>query len=641
MDHRPFLLNTSVHHARGRRGVQRIHTFQGSDVVRSIQCASSVSAKRVMLRIGWRASLGSLLVSLQADFEAGVRSSGLRGRTTFTVLKRLAAHYTRGDRAMRPLRNPGICALQRLSPHRLSAPCAGLFWWVVAALVVTNPSAAATRYVFAAFKGDSAENEKLSIYTSSDGLNFTLLSNTGYSGPTGVLRDPSLMKHSDGQYYVAYTVYSWDTESTSFAIAKSPDLAKWTFLVSVPAQVSGARHTWAPEWFKDSDGSTHLIVSVDSPEWDFKPYLYTATNDTLTQWSAPQPLGFGPNYIDTFIVTVGNTYHAFVKNETTKYIEHATASALRGPWTFVGTGDWAGWGSGKEGPALFRLDNGSWRMFLDCYSGCGYLHTTSTDLMTWSATSTVPGGLSGTVRHGTVLREETGSGGASSTGGASSAGGATATTSGGQSNLGGASAAGGSGTRSSGGAGTFAGSATVGGNESTGGTGGSGGTRTTALATGGEVALGGSNSGGARSTGGRSSLSSSAPSQGGAAVSGGNASSGAAGNTSAGMSTASTGGMRDTGGMTSTGGSSGHTATATAGTKSGGSHAVAVGGASTSVVNSAAAASDAGNGCGGSLPGSSARPSWLLAAVSVLACIRRRRAARVRAIRGQETHSPG
>jgi MYXO-CTERM domain-containing protein len=272
-------------------------------------------------------------------------------------------------------------------------------------------SAAATRYVFATFLGDAVSAEKLSVYTSNDGLNFTLLANTGYGGPTGVLRDPTLMKHSDGKYYVAYTLQSWTTNSASFGIASSSDLLEWSFVAEVAAGIANTRYTWAPEWFKDDDG-IHLIVSIETLDAtnDFRSYDFKASDNTLTRWDAPVAIGIGPNNIDTFVVKDGAAYHAFSKNETTKFIEHATAPALRGPWTWVGIGDWAGWGSGKEGISLFQLDDGQWRMFLDCYTGCGFLYATSGALDTWSGTQLLPGGLSGVVRHGTVLREEVSAG---------------------------------------------------------------------------------------------------------------------------------------------------------------------------------------------------------------------------------------
>jgi hypothetical protein len=369
---------------------------------------------------------------------------------------------------------------------------------IIGCLASTWPipaEAAGTRYIFSSFGGDLPAEETLSIYTSTNGLDFTLLSHTGYSGPTGVLRDPSIMKHTDGKYYVAYTVQSWTTTSMSFAIASSADLLDWKLVAEIPAEVPGARDTWAPEWFKDSDGSVNLVVSIDTlgTDSDFRVYKLTAADATLTRWGTPTPIGIGPNYIDTFIVEVGGRYHAFTKNETTKFVEHATAPGLTGPWTFVGTGNWAGWGAGKQGPAVFQLDDGQWRIFLDCYGGCGLLQATSPDLATWSAASVVPDGLSGMARPGTVLREEaTGSAGSS---GGGAGGGAVAGRPGGGGN------ANGGGPGSSGpGAGSGAGTGGRGG--------GSGGARTSPTGTGGGVGRGGSTSlhgssgGGPSATGG-------------------------------------------------------------------------------------------------------------------------------------------
>ena len=106
---------------------------------------------------------------------------------------------------------------------------------------------------------------------------------------------------------------------------------------------------------------------------------------------------------------VGSTYHVFAKNETTKYIEHATATSLTGPWTIVGSGNWAGWGSGLEGPALVQLPDGRWRLYFDNYAAGHYYYADSSDLSTFTAKTELPG-LSGSVRHFTVLREDVGDG---------------------------------------------------------------------------------------------------------------------------------------------------------------------------------------------------------------------------------------
>jgi hypothetical protein len=270
---------------------------------------------------------------------------------------------------------------------------------LLAALLLAGPAAAATTYLFTTFKGDAAAEQKLWVHTSADGTSFSLVAPATFAGPTGVLRDPSIMKHTDGRYYIAFTVQSWTTQSTTFAIASSSNLLNWTTVATVDAGVAGTAYTWAPEWYVE-DGVVRIIVSLGTAGFSFRPYLYTATSSNLSTWSGPQDMGIGSNYIDTFVVKSGSQYHAFAKNETTKYIEHAVAPAVTGPWTWTGTGNWSGWGSGYEAPALARMDDGTWRIYIDRYTAGGIWTATSTDLNTWSGL-----GFVGYLRHGTVLRD--------------------------------------------------------------------------------------------------------------------------------------------------------------------------------------------------------------------------------------------
>ena len=54
-----------------------------------------------------------------------------------------------------------------------------------------------------------------------------------------------------------------------------------------------------------------------------------------------------------------------------------------------------------EGPSLVRLDNGSWRIYVDRYSTDGGICTaTSSDLNTWTGLSAIS--CSG-CRHGTAI----------------------------------------------------------------------------------------------------------------------------------------------------------------------------------------------------------------------------------------------
>jgi len=428
---------------------------------------------------------------------------------------------------------------------------------LTAVLLAGSPRATATTYIFATFKGDDAAGMKLSIYTSTDSINFTLLSDTGFGGNTSYIRDPSIMKYTDGKYYIAYTdpmTASCCNPEDHFGIAVSSDLIHWSDLTTVKAGVPSVSRTWAPEWYVEG-GVVRVIANIDTGSElpDFEPYAFTAQNSELTQWSGPTVLGIGPDYIDTYVAKLGSTYHAFIKSETTRYLEHATAPSLTGPWTFVGKNDWAGWGSGLEGPAIVQLDNGQYRMYVDPQSGGVPCQTmTSSDLNTWSARASIPGTAGTVIRHGTVIRDVTGlgsngyftaAGGSSGTGGATGSGGA----------------AGSGGTTGSGG--SKGGSTETGGSSATGGVSGSGGakggsTSSGSTATGGSTTMGGSTlTGGTIATGGSAGISGG---NGGSASSlGGHGGAGTGGATDSGRDTGNADASTGTGGSTGAAGSAG------------------------------------------------------------------------------------
>ncbi|MET9441224.1 glycoside hydrolase family 43 protein [Streptomyces sp. NPDC006610] len=279
------------------------------------------------------------------------------------------------------------------------------------------PSGSATRYTIVPFL--DSDDGTVNVYQSDDATDFRLLRSAAYRPPAHRIRDASILKHTDGLYYLVYTTRTWQDTSTTIGFARSADRLDWTFLYDHPVPIAGLSRAWAPEWFVDADGSVHVIVSCSTADnqWIFTPYRMRAANSALTAWSPPVALtGIGANRIDTFIVRTGSTYHAFPKNETTKYIEYATASSLGGPYTVHRTGDWAGWGGTREGPALIRLDNGAWRIFFDGYGDGSYYYSDSHDTFaTWTAPRRLPG-ISGTARHFTVLKETVPAGPALATG---------------------------------------------------------------------------------------------------------------------------------------------------------------------------------------------------------------------------------
>lgn len=306
---------------------------------------------------------------------------------------------------------------------------------IAAALFVAAPGSVDAepstgwRYTMVAFS--NASDRDMDVYESSDGTQFRLLKKSAYRPPTGRVRDPSIFRNSDGWYYVTYTT----ANGANIGFAKSRDRINWTHIVDYPVPLccaflpgtgdgtgsssgpgsSGSAGSsdgpslspfttkaWAPEWFVDG-GRVNVILSM-STGGGFVPYLMAAIDPSFRLWTFPTPItGLRADRIDTTVVKVGATYHAFVKNETKKVIEHAVASSLGGPYRFVPPGNW---GTLVEGPAVVQLPNGAWRVYLDAYTKGKYLYSDSVDgMQTWSPVAELPG-LSGTVRHAGVIREE-------------------------------------------------------------------------------------------------------------------------------------------------------------------------------------------------------------------------------------------
>lgn len=262
-------------------------------------------------------------------------------------------------------------------------------------------------YVLTSFINGDARS--MSVYRSTDATHFTLEKAEAFKPPQGLLRDPSIIRHKDGWYYVTYTT-DWNNDLIGFA--RSKDLKEWTFLGNHRISIPGTTNSWAPEWFVDADGSVHVIlaVSTNGPNGQFKTYRLTAKDDSLSNWTAPSVLhGLGPNHIDAKIIQEAGRYYAFIKNETTKFIELATAPKLDGPWVFIRTGDWAGWGTLVEGPAVVKRPDGGWRIYFDQYVDKRYWYSDSIGpgfTGQWAPKVELPGGLSGKVRHFTVLKDE-------------------------------------------------------------------------------------------------------------------------------------------------------------------------------------------------------------------------------------------
>ncbi|WP_227979827.1 hypothetical protein [Nocardia spumae] len=273
--------------------------------------------------------------------------------------------------------------------------------------VGTDPRRVPSRYTMTAFRAHS--DSTMAVYESVDGTRFTPVAERAYTPRNGLVRDPSVLLHTDGWYYLTYTMAP---DATSIGVARSRDRITWTAMAPVPILVPGRLEgAWAPEWYADAAGRVGILVSLT---WGhgFTPHLVVPLGHDLSAWAPPLPLlNLGPRgpgslgYIDTQLVRLDGRLYAFVKNEDTKLIELAVADNPLGPYSFVAEGDWAGWGGPREGPSVVVLPDGGHRIYLDAYTEGRYLYSDSYDgFRTWSAPVELPG-LSGVIRHGTVLAE--------------------------------------------------------------------------------------------------------------------------------------------------------------------------------------------------------------------------------------------
>jgi len=224
------------------------------------------------------------------------------------------------------------------------------------------------------------------------------------SGPvqtTQNVGDPSLLHHN-GRWYAAYT-----GEGTPYkvGILYSDDLVTWAKLPigNMPdfESVGTPGLAWAPELFKDDDGTIRLYIGfrftpalggAAYPEWGlFETHCTTDDLVTNAPWTAftrvSGTFAAGwPEMIDPFMIKREGTYYLFYKNETAKEIEYASGPTATGPFTIVENGDWAGWGNGWEGFSMIPLPGvpNGWRAFLDKEGKGLYYSDSLDDWETWT-----------------------------------------------------------------------------------------------------------------------------------------------------------------------------------------------------------------------------------------------------------------
>lgn len=190
--------------------------------------------------------------------------------------------------------------------------------------------------------------DTLSVLSSQDGANFVSLASETWAPPSGRLIDPTLARHADGRYVLAYASGAPGT----IGLATSQDLRRWEFQREIKL---GAGQVRAPAWLRGADGRLHMILTLPTANGGQGAYFVTP-DDKLTGWGAPAPLrGLDTGYLDTVIAADGGGYVAVAREERSGRLVLARASELGGPWRIEPPAALGGLGANPKVAGLVRL----------------------------------------------------------------------------------------------------------------------------------------------------------------------------------------------------------------------------------------------------------------------------------------------
>lgn len=224
--------------------------------------------------------------------------------------------------------------------------------------------------MFSYFKENGEDG--LHLAYSMDGLKWTALKNDNsflkpMVGKEKLMRDPCIIQGMDGYFHMVWTA-SWQDKGIGYA--RSKDLITWSEQQFIPVMQheTTALNCWAPEITYDKRNKQYIIYWATTipgryPDTDttgddkYNHRLYFVTTRNFKQFSNTKLLyDRGFSVIDASIVSNGNRYLMFLKDETKKppqkNLRLAVADNAIGPYTvpslpFTDTSYWA------EGPTAF------------------------------------------------------------------------------------------------------------------------------------------------------------------------------------------------------------------------------------------------------------------------------------------------
>jgi hypothetical protein len=254
----------------------------------------------------------------------------------------------------------------------------------------------------------------LRLLNSLDAATFSPVSGSVLAGPApaGYYPDPGFLHDKTGglqQYAGKYWIAADNSTccglvGTTFSLRWSLDLQNWNEVGPISVAVAGANRTWAPDIFRDDDGTIYATISVSTDgETTFYIYGATLSGENLTTvgtWHLLLDLPGHKTIDPQMLKTVNGSGYAIFAKDASQNIDYATSSTPLG--TYAAQVSNLAFG---EGPWVVQTSATNWRLYFDTVTvpNQGLWFKDSTDgWATWSAAQQVKSPW--LTRHGSIVR---------------------------------------------------------------------------------------------------------------------------------------------------------------------------------------------------------------------------------------------
>lgn len=162
---------------------------------------------------------------------------------------------------------------------------------------------------------------KQRLVGSNDGLNWDTLKSYGFGW-----RDIDMIKIGD-RYFICATddcvYYTYDFET----------------FTNVPVK-SGYKMSWAPEWFKDTDGTIYMFYAGGNSTSTFFKMFYRSFDPNTLTWGNPIPVSFeddNSSRIDANVHYINGKYYMWIANQQSHDVELYKADKINGVYHKINT----------------------------------------------------------------------------------------------------------------------------------------------------------------------------------------------------------------------------------------------------------------------------------------------------------------